>query len=234
MQSATTLIGRVQSLVKDGSFDSSFILELLNDGIFEVAIATTPPSLVSHDVRIIIPAGADSVIMPSDFFGPRILSLVSSDRKERISVLYRIEELQTTCKATGFSACNMFAVLKGNRLLVSERRDSSYTLLATYNSTPIVFESIDDSGENIDFLPIRLGEISIVNYAAWRIYSHIEDGVDGKKVNSETYQADFLDATAKIMNYFGMEAKEQEPELVSDLIGISGDIGTKQAFVGKL
>ena len=222
MQSATTLIGRVQELIKDGSFGPSFILEKLNDGLAEVVQMTSPPDLVELDVELDIFANEKTVSMPVNFYGPRILKLWNQTDDAPCLVVYRfVDFAHISLRHPG--AAVRAACLKGRTLHLAGVPTVSTTLLATYLREPEILASTEDTGETVTYLPFRLGEQAIVNYAAWRIYEHIEDGVDGKRVNTQHFRADFLDATAKIMDYFGMEAMEKEPELVPDFLGISGE-----------
>ena len=220
MQSATILIGRVQELIKDGSFGPSFIIEKLNDGLAEVVQMTTPPDLVALDIELDLAPGDKTIAVPDDFYGPRILKLHNRTDDQPCAIVYRFVDFAHISRR--FSGMGVRAAcLKGKTLHVSGVPAVSTTLEMSYLREPTIFVDQNDKGTEITYLPFRLGEQAIVNYAAWRIYSHIEDGVDGRRVNTAEFKADFLDATAKIMDYFGMEAREKEPERVPDLMGIS-------------
>ena len=220
MQSATILIGRVQELIKDGSFGPSFILEKLNDGLAEVVQMTSPPDLVELDVELDVYAGEKTVSMPDNFYGPRILRLYNATDGVPCMIVYRFVDFAHVSLRNPGTAVRA-ACLKGKTLHLAGVPAASTTLEVTYLREPEIFSGTTDSGADITYLPFRLGEQAIVSYAAWRIYQHIEDGVDGKKVNTDAFRADFLDATAKILDHFGMEAMEKEPELVPDLIGMT-------------
>lgn len=222
MNSAESLIGRVQDLVKDGSFGPSFILEKLNDGLAEVAQMTSPPDLVAVDVELELSAGEKTVLMPADFYGPRIFKLFNRTDNVPCIVVYRFSDFAHIMKR--FSSVDIeCACLKGKSLLVSGVPTKDTVLEVTYSREPIIFEGENDDGSAITYLPFRLGEQAIVSYAAWKIYSHIEDGIDGRKVNSESFKVDFIEAVAKIIDHFGMESREREPERVVDGMGITSD-----------
>jgi len=234
MQSATTLIDRVQALIKDGSFGPSFIIEKLNDGLAEVVQMTTPPDLVELDVEVDVDAGEKVVSMPAGFYGPRLLRVHNATSDTPCQVFYRFADFAHISKK--FRSPEILAVcLKGKKLHVAGIPSVATTLEATYLREPEIFEDLSDDGSLIDYFPFRLGEQAIVNYAAWRIYAHIEDGVDGRKVNTDKFRVDFLDSVAKIIDYFGMEAREREPEFVRDGIGLT-ESGLKNSafFTGNL
>lgn len=222
MQSATTLIGRVQDLVKDGSFGPSFIVEKLNDGLAEVAIMTTPPDLVVTEAELSLSAGDKVVSMPEDFFGPRILRLYNQTDDVDCAIAYRMTDFVHLSRA--FRDAHVRAgCLKGSKIHVAGIPTAGTVLLVDYIRQPDLFAGDTDDGSAITFLPFRLGEQAIVTYAAWQIFDIIEDGIDGRKVNTEKAHAKFLDVVSKIMHHFGMEARESQPETVQDMIGISGD-----------
>lgn len=225
MQSAAKLIERVQDLIKDGSFGPSFILEKLNDGLAEVTQITRPPDLVAVDVELVLAPGDKFVSMPADFFGPRILKLYNKTDDYPCITVYRFVDLAHLSRQ--FQGAEVRAgCLKGKKLHVAGVPAAATTLEASYLIEPTILESVDDDGAAITYLPFRLGERAIVSYAAWQIYNIIEDGIDGKKVNTDKHHADFLDAMAKIVDHFGMEAREAEPETVPDLMGISAGCRT--------
>lgn len=230
MQSAAKLIERVQDLVKDGSFGPSFILEKLNDGLAEVTQITRPPDLVAVDVELDFAAGDKFISMPADFFGPRLLKLYNKTDDRPCVVVYRFVDLAHLSKKFAGTAVHA-GCLKGKTLHVAGVPAVATTLEVSYLTEPTIFEDVDDDGSAITYLPFRLGEQAIISYAAWRIYTHIEDGVDGKKVNTDKHHADFLDALAKIVDHFGMEAREAEPETVPDLMGISAGGWTDSATI---
>lgn len=234
MHGAESLIERVQSLVKDGSFGPSFILEKLNDGLAEVAQMTTPPDLVEADVELEVEAGEKFISMPSNFYGPRILRLHNATDDVACVVVYRFSDFAHISRKFGSLGIRS-ACLKGKTLHVSGIPSSRTVLEVTYHREPEVFSSITDNGDGITYLPFRLGEQAIVSYAAWRIYSHIEDGIDGRKVNSAAFKSDFLEAVGKIIDHFGMEARGREPERVADLQGITVDSEYRgDPFIGGL
>lgn len=234
MQDATTLIGRVQDLVKDGSFGPSFIIEKLNDGLAEVVQIAMPPDLVELDIEVDVFVGEKFASMPANFYGPRLLGVRNTSTQMPCEIFYRFSDFAQISRR--FPSGEIRAVcLKGRKLHVAGIPSATTTLEVTYLREPEILTGESDTGEDITYLPFRLGEQAIVNYAAWRIYEHIEDGVDGKKVNTDKFRANFLDSTAKILDYFGMEAREKEPETVQDRIGLTEEGRRSQnLFVGNL
>ena len=234
MQSATILIGRVQDLIKDGSFGPSFIIEKLNDGLAEVVQMTTPPDLVELDIEVDLSAGEKFASMPDNFYGPRLLKVYNATKGIPCQVFYRFSDFVHLSRKYGASDVQVVC-LKGKSLHVAGIPNVFTTLEVTYLREPEILTGESDTGADITYLPFRLGEQAIVNYAAWRIYEHSEDGVDGKKVNTDKFRANFLDSVAKILDYFGMEAREKEPELAQDRIGLS-ESGLREytLFTGNL
>lgn len=222
MQSATILIGRVQELIKDGSFGPSFILEKLNDGLFDICDLTSPPSLVKHEEELVISSGEKYVAVPSDFFGSRLFGLYNQTEDIECKVVYRLADFVYLSKKYAGIKEVRAACVKGRTIHFAGIPDHYTTLLISHMKEPTVFSSEADTGAGVDYLPPRIGENAIVAYAAKEIYAVIEDGVDGKKTNTEKWESVYAMELSKITARFGIEAKEAPPEQVEDLVGISG------------
>ena len=222
MKSAETLIGLVQEIVKDGSFGPSFILSKLNDGLFDVCDLTNPPSLVKHEQELEIYSGEKYVAVPSDFFGSRLFGLYNQTDNIRCEIVYRLADFVRFSRKYANLNEIRSACLKGRTLHFAGIPEHDTLLFISYMAEPTVFLSETDSGGDIDYLPPRIGENAIVAYAAKEIYAIIEDGVDGRKMNTEKWESAYALELSKISSRFGIEAKEAPPEQVEDLAGISG------------
>ena len=222
MKSAETLIGLVQEIVKDGSFGPSFILSKLNDGLFDVCDLTNPPSLVKHQEELEVAADEKYVAVPSDFFGSRLFGLYNQTDRIECKVVYRLADFVHLSRLYADIKEIKAACVKGRTIHLAGIPDHDTMLLISYMSEPAIFLSEADTGEDIDYLPQRIGENAIVAYAAKEIYAIIEDGVDGKKTNTEKWEAAYALELSKISSRFGIEVKEAPPEQVEDLVGISG------------
>lgn len=222
MKSAETLIGLVQEIVKDGSFGPSFILSKLNDGLFDVCDLTNPPSLVKHEQELEVYAGEKYVAVPSDFFGSRLFGLYNQTDGIECKVIYRLADFAHLSRKYASIKEIKAACIKGRTMHLAGAPGHNTTLLISYMAEPTIFSSETDLGDSIDYLPPRIGENAIVAYAAKEIYSIIEDGVDGKKTNTEKWESAYALELSKISSRFGIEAKEAPPEQVEDRVGISG------------
>jgi len=225
MQSAEQLISRIKEIIKDNSFSDAFILEKINDALAAISISTKPPGLIVNDKEIIISPGDTSAILPENFFGPRLLMAYNDTDRVYCSISHRVSEFPMH----GDSGSLRHICLKGREILLADSPKISTSLLVSYMSVPIFFEGVTDSGDDIIYLPSRLGESAVVNHVATNLFSHIEDGIDGKSVNTSKmlsfYEKDLLD----IVNFFGIEAQESFPETVVDMSGVS----SYRSIIGK-
>ena len=222
MKSAESLIGLVQEIVKDGSFGPSFILSKLNDGLFDICDLTNPPSLVKHQEELEVAIDEKYVAVPSDFFGSRLFGLYNQTDGIECKVVYRLADFVYLSRKYADIRDVRAACVKGRTIHLAGIPDHDTMLLISYMAEPTVFSSETDLGDTIDYLPPRIGENAIVAYAAKEIYAIIEDGVDGKKTNTEKWESAYALELSKINSRFGIEVKEAPPEQVEDLVGISG------------
>ena len=210
MQSAAILIDRVQRLVKDGSFDPSFILELMNDGLFDICILVSPPDCIVYNYEMSFFENEAEAKLPDDFLGPRILSIKDKYYDKIESVFYRIEDFDLSKKSNNST---QFCV-KGKTIIISPEPESESTYYLTYRKEPVIFSNLSDDGSAINYLPTRVGDKAVVEYATWKIYEHIEDGIDGAVRNTEKFKGMYAETIASITNYFGTESKEKSPETI--------------------
>ena len=210
MQSAAILIDRVQRLVKDGSFDPSFILELMNDGLFDICILVNPPDCIVYNYEMSFFENEAEAKLPDDFLGPRILSIKDKYGDKIDSVFYRVEDFDLSKNSNNST---QFCV-KGKTIIISPEPESESTYYLTYRKEPIIFSDLSDNGSEINYLPTRIGDKAVIEYATWKIYEHIEDGIDGATRNTEKFKSMYAETIASIANYFGIESKEKAPETI--------------------
>ena len=210
MQSAAILIDRVQRLVKDGSFDPSFILELMNDGLFDICILVNPPDCIVYNYEMSFFKNEAEVKLPDDFLGPRILSIKDKYGNKIDSIFYRVEDFDLSKKS---NKSTQFCV-KGKTIIISPGPEFESTYYLTYRKEPVIFSNLSDDGSEINYLPTRVGDKAVIEYATWKIYEHIEDGIDGATRNTEKFKSMYAETIASIANYFGIESKEKAPETI--------------------
>lgn len=220
MNSAESLIGRVQDIIKDGSYGPSFILEKLNDALFEIADLTNPPVLMQHDVEFEISAEERYVSVPSDFFGSQIFKFYNVSDDFYCRIVYRLGDFALLSRKYSNGDVRA-ACLKGRKIHIAGIPTRDIPFLISYLTTPTVFTSTTDAGADIDYLPPRIGENAIVAYAAKEIYALIEDGVDGKMINTQKWERNYALEIGKIQQRFGPESTEAGIDQVVDYLGIT-------------
>jgi len=213
MQSAQAIINRVKLIVKDESFADVFILEKINDGLAEIALRTSPPDLVVRDVELEVSPDESLVLMPHDFFGPRLYSVKNATDDILCKVFYRLSEFSNFVDFYKKNTLNAVC-LKGKTLHLSCLPGKPVILHVSYQKTPIFFENVADSGDAILYLPERIGESAVVNYAAMQLFFVIEDGIDGKSVNTSKALSLYEQDISRLLSFFGIEATESSPETI--------------------
>lgn len=223
MNAASELTRRViAEKVQDASFTASWAFSVLNVGIETLVRLTTPPDLLVYNYDISILAGAKSVKMPVNFFGRKLYGAYNPITKKNIRIVYRLVDFLNLSTKSQSRSIDLVA-LKGTTLLIDGIPITDTSIQITYLSKPVLFESEDDDGSLINyFMNNTIAEEALIHFAAYKAYEEIEDGIEGKKVNTEYHLSQFNSYVQQLIEFYGVENMEEQPDLVPDHIGICG------------
>lgn len=198
----TELVTRVAEVVKDGSFTDSEILGHLNRCLQDVAYENCLPGLDEAD-ELSLAVGDDSVALPDDF-SHDLWHVEPLDKMRAINIHASLKSLQrlysdndtgnaiTDAAQDGVSLHVRPTLTEAQDIRVHYYRAPEALVLADSTATPAV-EANSPEG-----IPAHLHDALFVSYAAWQIYSIIEDGVDGAKVNTNHWQSQYFGALKRL------------------------------------
>jgi hypothetical protein len=201
MPNLSDLIVTVRGILQDESFDEDRLITLFNTGIRRCAYLVRLPELESFGSFETDPI-TTSVVIPEDWDYSRSLYDASTPTKQTISVLSSMGLLRskepTIDTQVKIGDIEFITVRKG--YIVYTPSPSELTLVTCKffkNPVPLV--------EDEDFptcLPEHLQEPLLVNFALWKCFESIEDGIEGDKVNTVYYKNEFNEAIEELSHMF--------------------------------
>lgn len=177
---------RVLEIVQDDSFEGE-VLPHINRGITWLAGKFQLASLDATDTVSCL-ATEDHVSLPEDYMhgvywvGKDGVRIGDPNFYNQFARFQRYNQ-----DLTQVGSIHDVAV-KGTSLYYASRETA--TLNIRYFCTPEILSSGSDIPE---FLPEYLHEPLLANFAAWKIYDLIEDGIEDPKTNTKVYKAAFLE-----------------------------------------
>ena len=204
MATFATLIERVTKLVDDDDLVSSYG-DFLNQGVSEIAggwpslldgiTNPIPNSLIPPLPNLFTIGTVDTsitdafVAMPDDF--QRDLQLVVSPTGSEIDIEHSFIELTETYpllnKIGTISSCSEH----GHKLYYQGIPTVSQKLTLHYYRNPVDMVNDDDTPDGI---PTHLHIPLLVNFACWKSYEYLEDGIEDATPNTLKFKGLFLEA----------------------------------------
>ncbi|MBA3015337.1 MAG: hypothetical protein KKD63_11085 [Proteobacteria bacterium] len=190
MSTAIDLIEEVQDVIQDDAYDEDMILALINKAMDVISAKVLLPGLETTST-VSTTADENTVALPVDYH--RELFKVHNDSIERdVIVFSTTASLYRMCLgAVKSEAGNVKAVaMLGNNLRIHFVPTTAQDLTLWYYRKPA---SLVADTDEPDGLPLQFHDM-LTNYAAWKLFDKIEDGIEGKKVNTDHYMTLFIDA----------------------------------------
>jgi hypothetical protein len=213
MATGADLAERVLAIVQDDSFDEDAVLVHFNACAKKIAERYILPGLDTEGT-VVTAIDSWSVAAPTNF--QRNLYFAAGPNGKQLSILNsRQEMLAFTGNNPAKTGSRVEAIaLVGDRILYAPIvPDAAQTLSIFYQRKPTV---ILDSTE-INLLPGFTEEQDdmMVNFACWKIYSSIEQGLEGAKVDTGYYSALFMGAFDQLRLSFREGISLPPPRTVS-------------------
>lgn len=216
MRDLSELIAHVQSLVGDVLVATpTFVLSALNLAVVTLHRDVRPPDAITVSTAIPVGLADVSGSMPMDFLGPRVLRAYNVTTGLPVKkVFYRLNDFfrHTPSESTVIQAL----CIKGSKFFLQPGRIADESLQFVYLQKPQVYVDDDKLDATVlsAFPLVEIAEEAIAQHAAYQCFMKIEEGVDGKKVNSEAALASYKMNAAYFIELFGPQNNEQEPEQV--------------------
>lgn len=182
------LVQAVSSALQDPSYESEDILNRINQGLIFLATQRPLPQLQVSSVVSSVP-GQDYVPMPDDFYN-RLFAAYNQTKKIECVICYTRKTLDGIYAGINSEEGDIqYVVDEGGFLYYKLVPVQSQDIKLTYYTKPAKIEEYDDS---IPYcIPKGLHHQTLVMYALWDIFTEIEDGLEGQKINTNYYGNQF-------------------------------------------
>lgn len=218
MANLTELIYRVSLIVQDSSFGDLAIKSFLNEGVQKIAGGvllpdgrTTPPlPELKSSAQVETSTSAAYIPLPSESGNTyhRGLFFVSSEDNDRevkifdswIKFLTRYRFIDSAVE--NIAGDVMSCCVRGSRLYYQRVPSTAETLNLHFYRRPVDMSAMNDQPDGI---PLHLHYDLLASYAARELYDLIEDGVDGKKTNTNRHENRFTAACYELLRFVGPE-----------------------------
>ena len=181
----------------------------LNDGLSEISSRLFLPDLETSD-QVTTSADGSYVDLPTDF-QKKLFRAWSDTRSIQVTVFSSVALLYRNLPRPDLGGSVMGMAVRGKRLYYARR--GAETITIHYYRQPTALVAL---GDTPDCLPDDLARKLLESYACMQMFSRIEDGIEGRKVNTEWHEAKFEQAMAALTLFLGPPAFEPR-EFVDDL-----------------
>jgi len=204
MATFIALQNRANTLIDDSSIEN-LVGDFLNQGVSEIAggwpslldgIANPVPNTLTPPLPdlLTIDTVDTSIIdafvaMPADF--QRDLYLVASSTGRELDIAHSFIEFIETYPLLDKTGNISEVIEHGNQLYYQGIPTSSETLTLYYYRKPV--EMVDDD-DTPDGIPEHLQISLLVNFACWKAFEYIEDGMEGEIPNTLKFKNSFLES----------------------------------------
>jgi hypothetical protein len=202
MATTSDLVDYVADAIQDPSYLDATILKYINRGLKQIAgglfitypdrtqVFSSPlPNLLTSST-VATSTTLPYVSLPDDF-GRNLIAVISAATGIYVCIEDSYAAFLSMYPSLNQSSSVTSVAVRGSRLYYQGIPTVSDTLTLHYYSVP---DELEGASDVPDCLPSHLQEELLVNYAAMKIFDLIEDGIDGAKVNTQSYTAKFMSA----------------------------------------
>lgn len=185
---AIDLLETIDRKLQDPSYGPEIVLSSLNRGLLFIARQRPLPALqVDGEVQTV--QDSDKVAMPPDFHAHLIFA--HNKTKERhCRICYNRRTLRSLYEPELQKNGDALDVTDEGGFLYYRRVPvNPQTLKLTFYTHPELLEEAEESVPSC--IPESLHQFLLVNYVLWDLFEEIEDGMEGRKVNTEYYAGQF-------------------------------------------
>lgn len=211
------LIDEVIAIIQDTAWTEPIIESKLNQALMVVATGVMLPG--KHQLSPPLPdlytsddidttAGVAICNLPSNF-NRDVIQIVNANGEE-IPIEKSFRKFLSDCPEQASGSVFMAAV-SGSKLVYRNVPDTAETLTVHYYKLPATLTHDEDIP---NCLPIALHRPLMVGYVCKEIFSQIEDGIEGQKVNTEYWAREFQQG---LLDLEVLVIHDGEPMYITDL-----------------
>jgi hypothetical protein len=197
-------LGRIFNLVEQGVQDPSFtreehILPLVNDFTSEVCSLLPLPMLqVTDDILIEADSLLDYVDLP-DEYGRDLFIAFNNTNGRAVNIRANVRTIERLHHDSRQGHVTDIAVA-GRRLYYRPIPDVDQDLTVTFYRIPVLIDDALDEDQAIDGIPSEYNLVA-VDFVLMKLFAVIEDGMDGRKINTERYTEQYGMGLARLADY---------------------------------
>jgi len=197
MSTFAELILRTNTLVDDSAITDS-IGDFINQGVAEIAggMKSTLSDIMTPPLPDLFSIGTVTTVtnlayvnMPETY--QRNLQLAVSARGSEIDIAHSFIEFVTTYPALSKTGTISEVVEQGGKLYYQGIPSTAEILTLHFYRKPVIMVEDEDEPDGI---PSHLQMSLLTNFAAWKAYEFIENGLEGEIPNTTKYKSLFFEA----------------------------------------
>ena len=191
-------------MIQDTSITRKEILGMISEGLGIVASSVYLPTL-TVTAELTVSAGATVIDLPEDYLDKvyHVRNASSQWHNGRVRVVDRLTDFLSMFQHRVGASGNVIAVcVQGKQLRVVDSPTEDETLEFTYRAMP---EEIMSEYDEPECIPLEFQHDTLVNYAAYRCFDLIEDGVTDQKRNTQHYFGLYQTALAALFAHYGVD-----------------------------
>lgn len=216
IETVTEISTEVLKIVINEDFSVTDVMSYMNKGLKEIAGTVLLPKLLETDIVIDTVVDTAYASMP-DTFMRSLHYCYSEDRYRQIKIYDDVRLLYRKFSQLDLGGSVVGVARGGDRLYYQRIPASAETLRIHFYKYPTILTAVDDSP---DCLPEFLVRPLMVSYVAKEMFSLVEMGMVGPKVDTGYHELKFAQAMAGLRAYVGPE--QREPQYIEDDVGIEG------------
>lgn len=201
------LVTQIQDAVKDSAYTSAIITALINEASQAVALGVlipgryerTPPLPALYTTGVVATAATGISTLPVAF--QRDVVMVVDTSSEEIAIYASARKFIKDHPEVTAGSVYACAVM-GNRLIYRDVPATSVNLTAHFYTAPTTLTADADEPT---WIPLHLHRKLLVGYACKEIFNKIEDGVEGRKINTEYYTGEFASGLVALEEAIGVD-----------------------------
>ncbi len=202
------LLEEISTVVQDSSYHDTGLIRRINKAVLEIASGVRVPGLqrvtpplpnLYVEQNIDLSEASRFVSLPDNYLRD-VLRVYDSDNDRPVKVMASFQKFLKKSPASepgpDISAC----VVHGQKLFYFP----AYTKTVKIGFYEKPAALVDDTDEPA-CLPAHLHRDLIVNYVCSEIFSQIEDGMEGNKVNTSYHDNEFFKAILSLDSFIGVD-----------------------------
>jgi len=203
METAAEINAEVARRVQDSAFILDDTVRYINKGLKEIAGTLLLPKLLTTETTVDTVVDTAYADLPDNFM-QNLHYCYSNNYNRKIRIYDSLELLYSSFTTLDLGGRVVGVARRGERLYYQRIPASAETLRIHYYKYPT--EITASTGEP-DCLPEFLVRPLLVNYVCKEIFSMREDGLSGRKVDTEYYEGLYMRAMGDLNRYIGPEAR---------------------------